>query len=176
MPLRNTKIEYGSVAKFFHWTIFVLVTVLIIIGYLHESYPPPERSILINIHKLIGLIVLLLVLSRLAWALSNPKPIVTSHYIWEPYLIYTFHALLYLTLIIMPISGWIMVTAAGKPPHFFTYHFPLPGITPNKSLAHLAKNIHFTVVWFLMAFVLFHILAALKHHFLDKDNVLKRML
>lgn len=176
MPKRNTYQRYGSVSKFFHWTIFLLVTGMIIYGYSLSFLPEAWQAVAYNIHKLFGLSVLLLMLLRLSWALMNPKPKLPSKTpLWEVALERLMHFSLYLVLIAMPISGWLMTSAAENPPELFGISLGLP-IAKDDSLRDLADTVHITLAIVIIVMVALHVLAALKHHFIDKDNILKRML
>jgi len=77
----------------------------------------------------------------------------------------------------MPISGWLMSTAAGHVPTLYgTFEIPFPGIAKSKSLMEVMALTHYVISWCIIALVSIHILAALKHHFVDKDTILKRMM
>lgn len=173
--IRNTEQQYGSIAKFFHWLVFLLVLTLILVGFFWENTGTIKGTV-INTHKLVGLVTLLIVIMRVLWMLSNPKPTIPNAKRWEKIVEHSAHGLIYLALFGMPLSGWLLATAAGKPPHLKGQTFPMPGITANKALAGVAANIHLVLAWVLISLVSLHILAALKHHIIDKDNVLKRML
>jgi cytochrome b561 len=176
MTIKNTADAYGSIAKFFHWLVFLLVLGLVIVGFSADSFSDVIKRPLINIHKIIGLTVLLLTCLRLLWALINPKPALpTDIPRWQYFAAYLVHGLLYAVLFVMALSGWIMSTAAGHPPNFFGYPLPFPGIVESKTISSFAWNIHSTAAWILIALVALHVLAALKHHFINKDNVLRRM-
>jgi cytochrome b561 len=129
-----------------------------------------------NIHKLIGLTILTLMILRLIWTVINPKPkLPIETFRWERILEKGMHSLLYFALILMPISGWILSTAAGKPPHLGLYRLPLP-ISQSKNLAHFGNSVHLFLAWVILALVTLHILAAFKHYLINKDNVLQRMI
>jgi len=134
------------------------------------------RANVVNIHKVTGLTILCLMVCRAIWALINPKPdLPAGSAVWEYYLSRLVHFLLYLFLIIMPITGWIMASAAGKPPHIFGFLIALP-VNKSKSLADLFVSIHNTLAIIIIFFISLHVLAALYHYYVKKDNVLQRML
>ncbi|CAN5272073.1 cytochrome b [soil metagenome] len=176
--LKNTQTNYGSVAKFFHWLIFIVVVWQFIVGFFVEDMEKLLRvSSLFPLHKLIGLATLLIIALRLLWLVYNPKPILpAAGKNWERFLAHATHALLYVSIIVMSLSGWMMSTAAGKAPKLGSYTLPMPGVSISKTLSTQAGDVHLIAAWVLLAFVSLHILAALKHHFINKDNVLKRML
>ena len=134
------------------------------------------RGEVINIHKLLGMSVLVIMLLRAAWAWMNPKPdMPPGTPIWEHWAERLGHLSLYLFLIVMPLSGWMMTIAAGRPPRYLGWSITLP-IPPSKQLAGWSSSIHNTLAILIIVFVSLHILAALYHHFVKKDNVLKRMM
>jgi len=173
--LRNTSLSYGSVAKFLHWLVFILILTLILVGFFWQDTGDSKYTV-INIHKLIGLFTMLIVLVRIAWAINNTKPGYPMMARWEKIVLHATHGLIYLLLLAMPISGWVMATAAGYSPRLLGLAFPMPGIPQDMALAGLANKAHFYFAWALIALVSLHILAALKHHFINRDNVLKRMM
>lgn len=178
MPLKNDEQHYGSVAKFFHWLIFVLMVGLFVIGFvMGELNGKPYQAAIYNVHKLIGLSVLLLALLRLMWALTGVKPLLPGKpKWWEIYAERFVHYLLYFLLFTMPLSGWIMSTAAGRTPHIFGINFAFPQMPFDKEVASFFANIHIVLAWTLLGTIAVHIFAAIKHHVIDKDNVLIRML
>lgn len=174
--LKNTKTSYGSVAKFFHWLISPLVILMLLAGYFLEDVPEAYQPITYNVHKLIGLTILTLMLLRLCWALMNVKPLLPAGSAsWERVLELTVHFSLYFFVILMPLAGWVGSVAGGRPPHIGDFMFNLP-IEQNKELAGLAFEIHGWVAIILITLVSVHVLAALYHHLVRKDNILVRML
>lgn len=179
MNLKNTTTQYGSIAKFFHWLIFLLIAWQFIIGFFSENVEKGLHlsSSLFPLHKQIGLALLLLVALRLLWKLYTPRPLLPATIKnWERILAYSTHALLYISIIVMSVSGWIMSTAAGKAPMLWGFKFAFPFIEVSKPLSGQAGDIHLIAAWILLVLVSLHILAALKHYFMDKDNVLQSML
>lgn len=173
--LRNTESKYGSLAKFLHWLIFLLIAGLVLVGFFWENTGIIKGKI-INIHKLIGLLTFAIIVFRIYWAAINLKPQLPNAQRWEKIVEHAVHGCIYLLLIAMPLSGWIMATAAGRPPHIAGLALPMPGIPANQVLAGLANQAHELLAWTLIILVSLHVLAALKHHFINKDDVLKRML
>lgn len=169
--LRNTKESYGSIAKFFHWLIALLVIIMLFVGYLMDS------ATVANVHKLVGLTILVLVIARIIWVLNNERPLLPATVNkFERILSHSVQGLLYVSLLLMPLSGWAMATAFGYFPHLGAWYIPMPGIPIDHSLAEVFEDIHATTALFLIAFVCLHALGALKHHFWDKDAVLRNML
>ncbi len=174
--LKNTATTYGSVTKFFHWLVFILVTCLLMIGFfMGDIQEKTLRMTVINYHKMIGLFVLLLMLLRMTWAFLNPKPLLPNTPPWQLIIERIVHVSLYAVLIAMPLCGWIGSVAAGYAPHLFGVYFNLP-IAPSKTVDDIAFTIHNALAIVIIVLVSLHILAALYHHFFKKDNVLLRMM
>lgn len=176
MTAKNTYQSYGSVSKFFHWTIFILVFLMIGYGFILGYLPKPWKPLAYNIHKITGITILILMLLRLGWALINPKPKLPSVTpLWQIASERLMHFGFYVVLIAMPLAGWVMASAAGKPPKLLGYALSLP-ISQSKTLAKQAGIIHSWLAYLIIFMVCLHILAALKHHFINKDNILRRMM
>ncbi|WP_423062334.1 cytochrome b [Candidiatus Paracoxiella cheracis] len=150
MACRNTHERYGSVTKFFHWLIFVLFLIQIIVG---VSMSRIGNEIIqgrfYTFHKSVGLLILFVMILFIFWSLINPKPHWSiSMTKWERVAAKTVHFALYLLLFLMPISGWLLSTAAGHPPNFFwLVEIPMPGIGINKAVVTAAANIHLILAW-----------------------------
>ncbi len=182
MGLKNTKDTFGSVAKSFHWLSAFLVISLLFLGFFMGDIPKSTawHKIAKNWHQLLGLFLLILVVLRSLWSLINIKPqSVGKPSKLELFLIKLTHTILYIFMFIIPVSGWIMSSAKGKLvklPTLAGYHFAMPGIPLDINLAKLAHQLHEIFAWILVVLITLHVLAALKHHFIDKDNILKRIL
>ena len=174
--LKNTYTAYGSVAKVFHWLIFLLVLCMIIVGFFMDDVSDKAlRGQVYSIHKLTGLSILFLMLLRLLWTLINPKPATLfGTPFWQRAAERLVHFLLYAVLIAMPIAGWVGSVAAGYVPHLFGFYFNLP-IQKSESVNHLAFEIHEILAYTIMVLVSIHVLAALYHYFFKKDEILQRM-
>ena len=174
MAIFNGQKEYGDVAKFFHWLLFLLIGGMLIFGYFLDDIPKDWKGFAYNTHKLLGITILVLMLLRISWALINRKPELRTTPL-EYYLERTVHYGLYLVVLAMPTVGWVGSVAAGRPPKWGNYVFNLP-IEPNKDLAHTMFEWHESLAIALIVLIALHFLAALFHHFIRRDNVLKRML
>lgn len=176
--IKNTITAYGSVTRFFHWTIFFLVLVMVPLGFLMIGIEDKElKGQVINIHKLIGLLILSLMLMRAFWALINIKPLLPfATPFWEKVAERFVHYLLYLGLFLMPLSGWLGSSWGGKPPHIGNFNINFP-VSPNKDMAGFSfEYIHQPLALVLIALISIHVLAALYHHFVRRDDILRRML
>lgn len=176
MPLRNTPMSYGSVAKFFHWLIFILLAIMLTFGFFLSHIPKTYQPLAYNTHKLTGLTILTLMILRALWALTNPKPILPKDTRpWQRVAERTVHFLLYLTVMLMPLAGWIGSMAAGRPPHIGDINLNLP-IGQDKLLSDTAFKIHGLLAITIIVLVSVHVMAALYHHVIKKDNILRRMM
>ena len=128
-------------------------------------------------HKSIGMVLLVLVLGRILWRLTNVTPALPGGtQSWERHAARWNHALLYAAMIAMPVTGWIVNSAAGIPFRIFRL-VPLPEIVaPDEAVAELAARAHFWLFVLLCALLLVHVAAALRHHFIKRNEVLVRML
>ena len=176
MPLRNTAEAYGSLARFLHWAIVLLIVPQYFIAEAAEELPKGlERPQLMDWHKSLGLLVLLLALARIGWGLVNrglPGPIGNP---WQRKAAAAGHGLLYLLVLAQPISGWAMSSAANFPVTLFGW-FQFPAlVAENQDLHEALEEVHETLFFLLLAVAVVHILAALYHHFVLKDSALRRM-
>lgn len=178
MTLRNTLQAYGSVAKGFHWIVALGVIGLLGMGlYMTRLDPSPAMFQIYALHKSIGITILALAVLRVLWRFSNPHPqSLPNHLPWEKALSRVIHFLLYVSLFVMPLSGWIMSSAKGFSVSVFGW-FTLPDfVKPNDALAGLAADIHEIAAYTLIVMVGLHFAGALKHHVIDRDSTLRRML
>ena len=172
--LFNTGSAYGPISKFFHWVISVLVILMLFTYFLDDIPNKVLRGEFFNAHKLTGLTILSLMVLRLIWTLCNRKPSLPNTRLWERCAEQLVHWSLYLALFLMPIAGWIGVSAGGHPPHLGKHYLSLP-IAKSDSLSDLAFSVHNTVAIIIIVLLSLHVLAALFHYFIKKDNVLQRM-
>jgi cytochrome b561 len=178
MTLRNTTSRWGWVSQFLHWLIVVLIIIQVTLASLAEDLPPGVKKLgLLARHKSVGITILALALLRLLWRWGNPTPLLPSTLKpWEHSLARVTHVLLYVILFAMPLSGWTMSSARGFPVSWFGL-FQLPDLVPkNKALYNALVLTHISLSYLLYAVVALHVAAALKHHFILRDDVLRRML
>jgi cytochrome b561 len=176
MGLRNTTTRYGLIAKWLHWIIFLLLFCQVTGGYFLDFIPKEIRPVVYNIHKLIGITILVLMICRAIWALTNPKPLLPlSTRLWEQLVERLIHFFLYLAVMAMALAGWIGAVAGGKPPHVGDLWLSLP-IPVDKVIAKTAFSFHSTIAIILIILVSIHAAAALFHYFIKKDHVLQRMM
>lgn len=178
MPWRNTPQLFGAVAKGFHWVVAILVLILLAVGlYMEELDPTPLKFKLSFWHKSFGIMVLALVSARLLWRLTNIYPSsIPTHRKWEKMIAQVIHGMMYACLFAMPLTGWMMSSAKGFGVSVFGW-FTLPDlIGENKELGGVLREAHEYIAWTLIACVGLHLAGALKHHFIDRDITLRRML
>lgn len=177
MSLRNTDHQWGSVAKLFHWTIALLIIGNGIFGLCMDlAHGPMQKINWLALHKSIGLTVLALFLLRVLWRLFNRQPKDEPAPRWQRVVAHGMHVLLYALVALLPLSGWWFNSIVGKPLQFFKL-FNLPALTDaNPDARHLWHGVHEYLFWFLVLLLVLHIAGALKHHLLDRDNTLRRML
>lgn len=178
IPWRNTALRYGAVAQLLHWTVVVLVILQFVLGFTASGMPiSMQRLMLLANHKSIGMTILALVILRLTWRAFTPAPALPQHMPpLQKNLAHCSHVLLYGLLICMPIVGWITSSASHLTVTWFGF-FPFPNLVgPDAHLAKLAKATHAAMAWLLLVTASLHAAAALWHHFVQKDDVLLRML
>jgi cytochrome b561 len=178
MAIRNTTLRWGAVAQFFHWLIVALIIVQVTLASIADDLPLGMKKLaMLARHKSVGITILGLVALRLLWRWANPTPTLPSTL--KPYervLANITHVGLYILLFALPLSGWMMSSARGFPVSWFGF-IQLPDLVPkNKALYDTFLTTHVSLVWTLYVIVALHVLAALKHHFMLKDDVLRRML
>jgi len=178
MTLRNTPRRWGAIAQLLHWLIVLFIVAQFTLATLFEQLPAGAKKLtLLSRHKSIGITILMLALVRLAWRWSNPTPTLPDTL--KPYertLARLTHALLYVLLFAVPLSGWLMSSARGFPVSWFGF-LQLPDLVPkNKVLYEALLTTHGILAWTLGIVATVHLVAALKHHFVLKDDVLRRML
>jgi cytochrome b561 len=177
MQVRNTIFRWGSVAQFLHWTIVALIIIQVILALRAEELHGMAKLAMLARHKSVGITILMLAVVRLVWRLINPTPpLPLSLKPYERVLANLTHAALYLLIFALPITGWIMSSARGFPVSWFN-QFQLPDlVAKNRQLYETMQDTHGALALTLGAVALLHLLAALKHHFVLKDTVLRRML
>ena len=177
MSAHNTANAYGWVAKTFHWSMALLIIGMLALGlYMSDLEPTPFKFDLYWWHKSVGSLILALVACRLLWRAITPRPSPLPMPRWQRIASKATHLALYATMIAMPMTGWLMSDAYGFPVSVFGW-FTLPAlVAPDKEMAHFFYEMHELGMLAFFALIGIHTAAALKHHFLDKDATLKRML
>lgn len=178
MALRNTDARWGALAQAFHWLIAALIVVQGAIGLtMVELGMTPTKVKVFALHKSIGLTILALALLRLAWRITQRVPRDPPMPRWQRLAARLSHFLLYVLILALPLSGWLFNSAANFPLEWFgLVHVPslTHGLDP--ALKALALRAHVVLFWILVGVVAVHVAAALWHHFVQRDDVLLRML
>lgn len=178
VPLRNTVTRYGLISQFLHWAVAMLIALQFVWAWRIDQTESVIQTYRLTVqHKSIGMTVLMLAVLRLAWRLFNrPPPLPAGMPRWEMTAAKINHALLYALIIAMPLSGWAYTSAAGYGAEWFGWaDFP-DLVGESERLEGVFGRVHGALAAILVAAISAHVLAALRHHFLLKDTILKRML
>jgi cytochrome b561 len=178
-PLNATAApRYGSVAQALHWLVAALVLGQFGLGWTMSDLPLSQLKFnLYQLHKSLGLTIFALVIVRLAWRLRHPPPPLPAGLpAWERAAARTTHALFYVLLLVQPVIGVLQSNAANFPLVVWGV-LPLPAlIGADEALGETLVEVHEIVARVLLVLIALHVAAALRHHFLLKDDVLRRML
>jgi len=192
MPAANSSTTYGFVSKSFHWLTAMLILSIIPIGIIATNLAfqiqSPEvattdqtvywATLLFTAHKTLGVAAFFTALARILWAITQTKPgLLNGDRKVESWAAETVHWLLYGSLVIVPLSGWIHHAATtGFAPIWWPFGQDLPFVPKSTALAELSGTLHYIFQWVLVASISLHVVGALKHHVVDKDATLRRML
>jgi len=192
MPRHNTDARYGSIAKTFHWLTALLILVIIPLGIVAENMAyainaaegAPDQALinrttlLFSIHKTLGVTVFFIALARIIWAIVQPHPgLLNGDNRLEAFAASTVHWLLYGSLVMVPLSGWVYHAATiGYAPIWWPFGQALPFVPKDAALSELTSTLHYVLQWVLIGAISLHLAGALKHHLLDGDATLRRML
>lgn len=195
MQLANTPSRYGAVSQNIHWLTAVLVVALLISGKAGEIEAEASNALYFW-HSSLGLSILLLVVVRVIWHFASPPPKLPATMLGLARgIARAFHVLFYVLLIALPLSGWMAASAEGGPVTFFGF-VAMPALGASQptvgaeqeedaelTAAHEAKSgeefweeAHEVLGNLLLIAAILHVLAAFKHHLVDRDEVLRRML
>jgi len=170
--------RYSAPAIALHWLVALMILCSLAVGlYMVDLPVSPSKLKIYSYHKWAGVTVFLLVIVRLGWRLGHPPPpLPASVPDWQKQIADALHRVLYVLILAIPLSGWLMSSAKG----FQTVYFgvlPIPDLLgKDESLGDLLKIVHFSLNALLVCLLAAHVGAALKHHFIDRDDVLRRML
>ncbi len=168
--------RYTVVARALHWAIAVLIILNLALGFAHDALP--KDWAVMSVHKSIGLTVLALTLVRIGWRLTHPAPRLPAALpAWEKGAAHATHFIFYALMLVLPLSGWIMSSAGTRPLNwFFLFDIPKFGVGKEDAIVTLSRGAHELLPWLWAALIAIHIGAALRHHLVLKDDVLRRML
>ncbi|MEI4231917.1 cytochrome b/b6 domain-containing protein [Roseovarius sp. D22-M7] len=189
MPLTNSTTTYGSVTKTFHWLIALLIVSNVALGWIASDLAHrvessanealiDRASLLFSIHKTTGVAIFFAALARILWAVSQPKPgLLNGDRPLEARAAQTAHWLLYGSLVAVPLSGWVHHAAtSGFAPIWWPFGQTLPLVPKSESVSETAATLHFLLQWVMVGAIGAHVAGALKHHVIDRDATLRRML
>ncbi|WP_195822517.1 cytochrome b/b6 domain-containing protein [Roseobacter sp. MH60115] len=184
MTLANTSTHYGAVTKTFHWLTALLILTLIPLGIYANGLPYDtseqlaQKALMFSLHKTLGVTVFFVALARILWAISQPKPgLLHPDRKIESLAAETVHWLLYGSLLLVPLSGWVHHAATdGFAPIWWPLGQNLPFVPKSEALASTAAGLHIVFERVLAGAIILHFAGAMKHHVIDKDATLRRML
>lgn len=177
--MRDNRVEgYSAGSKWLHWIVAVLVLMMLSFGFFLDDVPEQFQGTAYMMHKSIGLTIFFLMIVRLFWILYTGKPdLPFSVPRWERILSKFVQMSMYVFLFAMPLAGWVMSVANDRVPTFFgLFPMPLYGIPVDKELGEWMAGAHEIIAYILIVLIALHIAGALKHQFIDKDKVMRRML
>jgi cytochrome b561 len=175
----NVSAGYTKTAIALHWLIAVLIIGAFALGFIMTDMGvSPLKLRMFNWHKWVGVTVLGLVIVRTVWRLTHPAPPFLPMPAWQKLAAHGLHFVLYVLMFLQPLSGWIYSNAAGYPIVYLGIEeLRLPMlVAKDKALADIMRERHELIGWLLLACIVLHVLAGLKHHFVDRDGTLRRML
>lgn len=169
--------RFGPIAIFLHWTVAIVLIGVVTLGlYLEDLDNGETKDFILSTHKSIGLTIFAVMCVRLVWRLTHPAPPLppTMSKI-QRLLASVTHFALYAIAFAMPLTGYASVAARGRETIFFGL-FQVPALLPlNRALSNLSETLHIYGQYLLYALVAGHVAAALYHHFVVRDDILKRM-
>lgn len=174
---KATSGKYTRLAMAFHWLLAVMIMGSFAFGLYMVDLPfSPARLKQYNWHKWAGITILALSAARLLWRLTHrPPELNIAIPVWQKKASHAAHMLLYALFFAAPLAGWAYSSAAGFPVVYLGL-IPLPDLVGRDlELAGVLKWVHRTLVYSLAALVCLHVLAALKHHFIDRDGLINRI-
>lgn len=178
MSLRNTTHRYGSLSIALHWLMVLLLVAVYVFANLIDTFPKdsPGRDLMKTWHFTMGLTILATVIVRIVVRLTSVSPRITPNPpAMQNLAAKAMHLALYAMMLGLPIAGWLILSASGKPIPFYGLQLPAL-IGENKDLAHTIKEVHETVGTAGYFLIGLHALAGLYHHYFAKDDTLLRML
>ena len=176
--VKNTKEGYGSVSKLIHWSFAIVFGYTFFLAKMMEDMPRgPELFETIGLHKSMGIMVLAFACARIIWVSFNEKPEASQKVNENVKMAGELMVkALYLLMFLIPITGWLMSDAKGYPVSVFGYFDMVSIVGKDKEMADIFEAIHKLTGNAVLVLVGIHAAASLYHHFIVKDNVLKRML
>jgi cytochrome b561 len=179
MIIKDSDTGYGLVSIALHWSMAILIAAMIGLGWTFEDLPRgPERALYVGLHVSFGLLFLVLAVARLGWRAASgmPEPARQGSPLLER-AARIVHRLLLLAMIVLPLSGLLLVASGGRTVQFFGLPVPLLFVPESHGLHEVAEVVHKAGAnLVLLPLLALHVLGALKHHLVDRDGTLRRML
>lgn len=169
--------RYSAVAIALHWIIAALIVLNLLLGFFFDEFERPLRTTLINLHKATGFTILVLTLARLAWRLGHrPPPFDAVMKRWEVAIARTVHWLFYLLLVVMPLSGWLVVSSSGRVTSWYGLFevAPLP-VSREEDVHEAFETLHKLLGYGMLALLALHVAGALRHHLQGHRHLIGRM-
>jgi cytochrome b561 len=178
MTLRSTPTAWGAIAKTFHWVVAALVIFSTGYGWwMSHVAERAGRPALYQFHSSIGYDLLFLLLLRLAWRLIDRAPALPEDLRrWERVAAHLSHVLLYLLMLAVSVGGWLLLGTFSRTIEGTLFGLvPIPPPVLDRSLHRILEESHEFLSYALLALIAVHVAAALRHHFIKKNDVLRRM-
>lgn len=177
MKYRNSTTTYGLIARVLHWGMALAVIALFILGYWMRglNYTSPYYQTAPDLHQSAGMVVLVLLVFRLFWKITNPKPHVPTLTRFEHLASVALQWAFYAILFVMMVAGYFILTSDGRGFEVFGI-IEIPSLYTQKGLEELAGKIHWILAYLTIGLAALHGGAALFHHFIKKDDVLRQMI
>lgn len=178
MKIRNTSAEFGMVSKVLHWLIAVLMISLIVIGW-YTSGLDDETVLywrMLDLHITLGLSVFVLFFIKVIWMVLSPNPdFVSGLSSWERLAARIVHGFFMVAIALIPVAGFLYVTSDGEPVNLYDL-VEIPDIgSYSKTVRNVFYDMHMYAAYGCATLIVIHIMAALKHHFIDLDDTLRRI-
>lgn len=176
MRSRNTSVSWGALSKSLHWLVVILIITQWAVARYAAAQTFAGKLAPLSLHKSIGMSILAVTAFRLIWRSINPlSPSVDELKSWERALARISHIVLYGLVIALPMTGWVMSSARNFPVSWFgMFQFP-DLVSPDRVLFQRMEDLHHVLFASLVAVAVLHVLGALKHHFVDRNDILMRM-
>ncbi|MFJ6024188.1 cytochrome b [Brevundimonas sp. NPDC092305] len=174
--LAEPRNRYSTVSLVLHWVVATMVLCQVLLITVHEAQEGPDPFV--GLHKAGGVTILVLTLIRILWLLANPAIALPDRMPrWEKLFARATHVLFYVALIVIPLTGWLASSAGGREFTWYgLFQWPLLPIGGGRDTARDLMDLHEIAVKGLYVLIFLHVAGALKHQFIDRDNVLHRMI
>ncbi|WP_257555229.1 cytochrome b [Sphingobium sp. CFD-2] len=167
--------RYSHVARALHWIMAILILFNLFLGFAHDALPREWK--VMPVHKSIGLTVLALTVARIMWRFTRSAPPLPAEMpAWEKGTAHLTHFAFYAFMLVLPLTGWVMTSAGDRPLNwFFLFDVPKFAVAKGDAIVGISGEAHEVLGFVWVALLILHGLAAMRHHFILKDGVLRRM-